>query len=128
MLYTIQVVFGILYADALPASDVYRVMNFVTAAGIAVSLTVTWIRRRCVRDPDTAPGRYLAAQAGYYSTLVLAIWFFTLWFRLLMLSDGEPIPDSDLVAWFMVAALNPIVLGTNGAILWKTGRLSWEQT
>lgn len=75
-LYTIQVVFGILYADALPASDVYRVFSYLTAAGILVSVAVAWCRKRGCgsRPPSGCTSRLLR-------TLRLAIWFFTLWFR-----------------------------------------------
>ncbi len=60
-LYTIQVVFGILYADALPASDVYRVFSYLTAAGILVSVAVAWCRKRGCgsRPPSGCTSRLL---------------------------------------------------------------------
>ena len=119
VLYTIQVVFGSLYSDALSSSDVYRVMNYFTAAGILVSLAVAWCRKRGCGVATADPDSYLAVQAGFYITLGLAIWFFTLWFRILMLGEGEPTPDPDTVVWFFVSALVPMVLGANGAMLWK---------
>ena len=121
-LYTIQVVFGILYADALPASDVYRVFNYLSAAGILVSVAVAWCRKRGCGVVAADPDHHLAVQAGFYVTLGLAIWFFTLWFRRLALAAGEPVPDPATVIWFFVSALIPIVLGANGALLWKSGR------
>ena len=123
VLYTVQVVFGSLYSDALPSSDVYRVMNYFTAAGILASVAVVWCRKRGCGVAPAGPDHYLAAQAGFYVTLGLAIWFFTLWFRILVLADGEPTPDPDTVVWFFVSALIPLVLGTNGAMLWRSGRL-----
>ena len=120
VLYTVQVVFGSLYSEVLSASDVFGVMNYLTAAGIVISVTVMWTRRRCAGSPDTAPGPYLAARAGFYSALALAILFFTLWFRLLMLGEGESLSTADDFAWYLVAVLNPLVLGTTGAILSKT--------
>ncbi len=119
-LYTIQVVFGSLYSEVLSASDVYGVMNYLTAVGILVSVTVMWKRRQCAPDPVTAPGAYLAARAGFYSALALAILFFTLWFRLLALDDGESLSTADDFAWYLVAVLNPLVLGTTGAALSKS--------
>jgi hypothetical protein len=121
-LYTIQVVFGVLYSDALAASDVYRVMNPLSAAGILVSLAVTWCRKRGCGVVPAGPEMHMAVQAGFYVAVALAIWFFTLWFRLLTLADGEPVPDPDTVIWFLVSAVIPIVLGTNGALLWKSGK------
>ena len=43
----------------------------------------------------------MAVQAGFYVALALAIWCFTLWFRLLALADGETVPDLDTVIWFL---------------------------
>ncbi|MCY4621083.1 MAG: hypothetical protein OXD34_04500 [bacterium] len=45
----------------------------------------------------------------------LAILFFTLWFRLFNLADSEWFSEADKVAWYLVAVLNPLVLGTVGA-------------
>lgn len=67
-------------------------------------------------------------QAGFYAALVLAIWFFTLWFRLLTLADGETVPDPDTVMWFVVSVLIPLVLGANGTMLWRSGKPSGERT
>lgn len=122
-LYGIQVVFGILYSDALPASDVYAVMNYISAAGILISVAVAWCRKRGCGLGPAGPEQYLAVQAGFYVALALAIWFFTLWFRLLTLDEGETVADPDTVIWFLVSALIPIVLGTNGALLWKSSKL-----
>ena len=127
-LYAIQVVFGILYSDALPASDVYRVMNYFSAAGILVSLAVAGCRKRGCGVASAGPEQHLAVQSGFYVALALAIWFFTLWFRLLTLADGDPVPDPDNVMWFFVSVLIPLVLGTNGAMLWRSRKLSWGQT
>ena len=40
VLYTLQVVFSSLYATIPPPSEVWRVMNFCTAVGIIVAVTV----------------------------------------------------------------------------------------
>ncbi|MDE0171627.1 MAG: hypothetical protein OXS29_19325 [bacterium] len=123
-LYTIQVVFGVLYTDALPASDVYRVMNYFSAAGILVSLAVAWCRKYGCGVAPAGPDLHLVVQTGFYAALALAIWFFTLWFRLLTLADGETVPEPDTVMWFFVSVLIPLVLGTNGAMLWRSGKSS----
>ncbi|MDE0138614.1 MAG: hypothetical protein OXM57_08765 [bacterium] len=118
IIYTVQVVFHTFYSDVLPPGDVYRILNYLTAAGILVSVAVVWTRKTGARD--AAAGRYLAAQAGFYCALALAILFFALWFRLLNLADGESLSQADNVAWYLVAVLNPLVLGTVGAGLWRS--------
>ena len=81
IIYTVQVVFHTFYSDVLAPGDVYRVLNYLTAVGILVSVAVVWTRKTSARDADAAAGRYLAAQAGFYCALALAILFFALWFR-----------------------------------------------
>ena len=120
VIYAAQVVFNIFYSGLLSRMEVYWVMNYFTAVGILVSVVVVWRHKLETDDPDTAPGRYLAAQAGLYCTLALAIWFFTLWFQLLTLGDGESLSEADNVAWYLVSVLNPLVLGTTGAHLRKS--------
>lgn len=119
-IYTAQVVFHTFYSDVLPRGDVYRVLNYLTAAGILVSVAVVWTRKKSAGYVDVPTGRYLAAQAGFYCTLALAILFFTLWFQLLNQADGESFSQADNVAWYLVSVLNPLVLGTVGAGLWKS--------
>lgn len=120
VIYTAQVVFNTFYSGALAPGDVYRVLNYLTAVGILVSVVVVWTRKTRGGSADAPAGRYLAVQAGFYCTLALAILFFTLWFRLLNLADGESVSQADNVAWYLVSVLNPLVLGTVGAGLWNS--------
>ena len=120
IVYTAQVVFNTFYSGVLAPGDVYRVLNYLTAVGILVSVVVVWTNKTRGGSADAPAGRYLSVQAGYYCTLALAILFFTVWFRLLNMADGESVSEADNVAWYLVAVLNPLVLGTVGAGLWKS--------
>lgn len=120
IIYTVQVVFNTFYSGVLAPGDVYRVLNYLTAVGILVSVVVVWTRKTRGGSADAPAGRYLAIQAGFYCALALAILFFTLWFRLLNLAEGESISQADNVAWRLVSVLNPLVLGTVGAGLWNS--------
>ena len=122
VVYTLQVVFSSLYADILPPSEVWRVMNFCTAVGIIISVTVACAHKRNTVRPDSPAGQYLAGLAAFYTTLALAIWFFSVWFRLLLLSEGQAVSVPDDVVWSLVSVLNPLVLGGTGAFLWKSAR------
>ena len=121
-LYVMQVMFSSLYEPYFPPSEVWRVMNFCTAVGIIISVVVVSRHKRGIEPSDTPAAQYLAVQAAFYATLALAIWFFTVWFRLLMLVPGEPVSESDNVVWSLVSVFNPLVLGTTGAFLWRTPR------
>ena len=122
VLYTLQVVLNGFYAGVLPPSEVWQVMNYCTAVGILVSITVVCCHKRRMGSSDVPAGHYLATWAAFFATLALAIWFFTLWFRLLLLSEGATVSESDNVLWGLVSALNPLVLGTTGSVLWKSAR------
>ena len=122
VLYTLQVIFSSFYADALSPSEVWRVMNYCTAVGIIISVSVACAHKRKVGMSESHAGQYIAALAAFYATLALAIWFFTVWFRLLLLSEGEDVGTADNVVWALVSVLIPLVLGTTGAFLWKSAR------
>ena len=120
ILYAMQVLFHRLYADALSPQQVYDVMNYCTAVGIAVSIAVVSAHKRSVGGSgDSPPGRFLAAQAGFYMTMALALLFFPLWFSLLL---GDTVSDVQNVGWILVSAINPLVLGTTGSFMWKSVR------
>ena len=126
VLYTLQVVLNGFYAGVLPPSEVWQVMNYCTAVGILAAVAVAcWYKRRMGNAVSPA-GRYLATWAAFLATLALAIWFFTLWFRLLLLGEGEAVSEADNVLWGLVSALNPLVLGTTGSVLWKSARRQQE--
>ncbi|MDE0643054.1 MAG: hypothetical protein OXH95_02760 [bacterium] len=117
ILYTTHVVFNPFYSDQISTSDVYQIMNPLTAIGILISAAVAWRHKPASEDASVSSGHYLAAQAGFYLSLVLAILFFTLWFRGL---NDEPSGAADNMAWYFVAVLHPLVLGTTGTHLWKS--------
>ncbi len=120
ILYAMQVLFNRLYADAFSPQHVYDVMNYCTAVGIAISIAVVSAHKRRVGSSDDSPaGRFLAAQAGFYMTMALALLYFPLWFSLLF---GDTVTDVQNVGWILVSAINPLVLGTTGSFLWKSVR------
>ena len=119
VLYILQVVFSTFYADLLSPSEVWRVMNYITAVGIFVAAGVAYAHKRRLR-PDTPAGQVIGALAAFYTTLALGIWFFTVWFRLLTLGEGESVSESDNVIWSLISVLIPFVVGTTGASLWKS--------
>lgn len=121
VLYILQVVFSTFYADLLAPSEVWRVMNYITAVGIFVAAGIAYAHKRRLR-PDTPASKVIGALAAFYTTLALGIWFFTIWFRLLTLGDGESVSESDNVIWSLISVLIPFVVGTTGASLWKSAR------
>ena len=121
VIYILQVVFSSFYADLLSPSEVWRVMNYITAVSIVIAAAVAYAHKRRL-GPDTPAGQVIGALAAFYTTLALGIWFFTVWFRLLTLGEGESVSESDNVIWSLVSVLIPFVVGTTGASLWKSAR------
>ena len=120
VIYSLQVIFSPLYAEALNPSEVWRVMNYCTAVGILISLVVVWGWVRGGRG-DAAVDR-IGRYAAVFAVLALGIWFFSMWFKLLMLAEVESISEADNVVWALVSVLVPMVLGTTGLYLWRTGK------
>ena len=119
VLYTAQVLFSRFYVDALDPQEIWDVFNYITGAGILVAIGVACAHKRMTAD-DTDPVRRLTAKVGCYVSLALAIIFFPLWFSLLM---GDTQSDAQNVGWMLVSFLNPLVLATAGACLWKAGKV-----
>ena len=67
ILYILQVVFSSLYADLLSPSEVWRVMNYVTAVGIIIAAGVAYAHKRRLR-PETPAGQTIGALAAFYTT------------------------------------------------------------
>ena len=120
VIYSLQVIFSPLYAEALNPSGVWRVMNYCTAVGILISVGMVW---GWVRGGGDAAVDRIGRYAAVFAVLALGIWFFSMWFKLLMLAEGESISEADNVVWALVSALVPMVLGTTGLYLWRTGKV-----
>ncbi len=114
VLYTLQVIFSPLYAEALNPSEVWNVMNYCTAVGILISVGVVW---GWVRGGG---GKGIGRYAVVFAVLALGVWFFSKWFKLLMMAEGESISEADNVVWALVSVLVPMVLGASGIHLWKS--------
>lgn len=120
-LFALQMVFYHFYTEVYPVWRVWLVLDCFTAIGVVIALAVVWRHRGRVSSSDN-PGRYLAAQAAFYITLVYALWFFTNWFNSLAVGLGEAQNDAALSLWHWVEAMTVAVLGTTGAHLWNTAR------
>ena len=93
ILYALQVVFSPLYAEALNPSEVWNVMNYCTAVGILISVGVVW---GWVRGGG---GKGIGRYAVVFAILALGVWFFSRWFKLLMMDEGESVSEADNVVW-----------------------------
>ena len=116
VLYTMQVIFHEFYAETLDPSEVWKVMNYCTAVGILVSAGVVW---GWVRGGG---GERISRYAVVFAVLALGIWFFSRWFKLLMLEEGESVSEADNVVWALVSVLVPMALGASGLRLWRRGK------
>ena len=115
--YTAQFFFDTLYTDS---GRVWSVFNFISAAGILVSLATNFLHMRSQATGEPATLARLGAYALFYANAALAIWFFRNWIDLLALEEGESVSVHSDVVWMFIAVMIPLVFATTGWRLWRT--------
>ena len=114
-----------LYADLGSAAlIVWYYLDILMALSLIIALVVQLQAKRAAdaRDADN-PGlsrARLEANALFYATLIVALWFFRNWFDLL---TSTPLGNQSVatqVTWDLVDGFLPIVLGITAARLWRS--------
>lgn len=122
LLVAVHFVFNSFYREALDTIDVWSILDWPIALGTLVALVVNFQRQRALsRDSDQAVSReFVAANVAAYTTLLLALWFFSNWFNFLNVgSEGET--AANMVVWALADPLVVLVLGATGRNLWNDG-------
>ncbi len=112
-------VFTPFYDGVLDIALVWEVLNWFMAAGILVVAVIQFNRQRGAQGHSRAEplGReYLAANAAFYASAVLALLFFWNWID--ALTGTGPQSDTRLVWWAFIDSLFVLVLGATGCYLW----------
>ena len=115
----VHFVFSSFYADSVDTDDVWGVLNPLMAFGVIVTLAVTYIRMRARGGAyaDDATVAKIFADAAFYASLFLAIWFFRNWFDDLAAgSDGQD--GNALLLWAFIDPLFVILTGHVAVRLW----------
>lgn len=94
---------------------VWEVLNWFMAAGILITIVVTYRAKRSVDADESADLRmYLRTRFLFYVSAVVLMAFFWNWF-----SNLSPNHEPDGQVWVFVDTVMPLVTGVTGCRLWK---------
>ena len=116
-------IIGPFLPESFDAMSVWRVLDILMAAGLAVALICNYVSKREEggREPGAAiTRRYLEVNVAFYITAAVAILFLHNWFSLLAM--GEDSLTGNHQAWIIWAAVDtavPLVLAATGCRLWQ---------
>lgn len=119
----VHFVFSPFYRDALDPIEVWAVLDWFMAVGILAAVVVN-VRRALAaeRVAGSAAGAaaLLAANAGKWIAILLALWFFWNWFDFLTVAaDVQALPN--LVMWSFIDPLYAMVAAATGRSLLAGG-------
>ncbi len=103
------------YRDIVDTREVWSVLNWFMAFAVLVALAASYIRKQNMTASDAR------VNVVFYSTLLLAIWFFWNWFDSLA-ADSLGLGGQDgihLILWAFIDPLLIILVGRLSVRLWK---------
>ena len=107
------------YEDAIDTISVWKVINWVMALGILITLALTYVRKRDA-DPGADAFTLICVNVAFYAAAVLAILFFWNWFDDLTAGEeGQSVTRGYF--WVVVNTLFIVLLGSISTRLWKDG-------
>lgn len=114
-----------LYADLGSAAlIVWYYLDILMALSLIIALVVQLQAKRAAdaqdADSPSLSRARLEANALFYATLIVALWFFRNWFDLL---TSTPLGNQSVatqVTWDLVDGFLPIVLGITAVRLWRS--------
>ena len=110
------------YHDGSPEYPVWRILNWFMAAGVAVSLVVSILRRLALKKENSDVLDYLRTSLTFYGAIALAMLFFWEWFWTLNPdSETGDAVTSHIVYFPIVDALFVVVALATARHLWNDG-------
>lgn len=103
--------------DGQPYSPAWNILNPLMAAAIVLGLIFGYRRKQEAdgQGPEAGVNReYLAANTQLFGLLCVGILFFWSWFNLLMPRYTAPGEDAVALAWILIDATLPLLLGAMG--------------
>ena len=113
-----------LYTDSARAAlALWYYLDILMAVSLLIALVFQWQNLRAAAaaggDSGGLSRERLAANALFYVTLLVALWFFRNWFDLL---TSNPLGSQSIatqMVWDLIDGLLPIVLGLTAIRLWR---------
>ena len=111
------------YHDGSPEYPVWRILNWFMAAGVLVSLVVSYLRRHGLRTGEASTLEHVSASGVFYLTIALAMLFFWEWFWTLNPdSETGDAVTSHTIYFPIVDALYVVTALAVGGHLWDGDR------
>ena len=122
-----QFVLSPLYADRGNAAlGVWYYLDFLMAVSLVVALVWQWQGKGAAaaggRDDGVLSRERLAANALFYATLLVALWFFRNWLDFLTSNPLGSQSVATMMVWDLVDGLLPIVLGITALRVWRAAK------
>ena len=114
-----------LYTDSARAAlAVWYYLDILMAVSLLIALVFQGQNLRAVKaaggnDGGVLGRERLAANALFYVTLLVALWFFRNWFDLLTSNPPGSQSVATQMVWDLIDGLLPIVLGLTAIRLWR---------
>ena len=109
-------------SDAQPYSPLWNILDPIMAVAIILTIIFGYIRKRdACSEADTAITReWLSANVIFYGIIFIGIMFFWNWFNLLMPAFTAVSADAVSLAWIIIDAALPLLLGAMGMSLMRS--------
>ena len=112
-----------LYDNSSGEYPVWVFLNWFMAVAVALALIVNAMRKFGPQSGDSGGAitrQYIEVNLAFYTSIVLALWFYWNWFHSLFPANEPDIVGTIHLQWW--AFINPLlvlVVGTTGARLWR---------
>jgi len=103
--------------------SIWYYLDILMAVSLLIALAFQWQNLRATQAAGDAGGglsrERLAANALFYVTLLVALWFFRNWFDLLTSNPPGSQSVATQMVWDLIDGLLPIVLGITAIRIWR---------
>ena len=119
-----------LTSSSMSSTVVWYYLDILMAVSLLAALVVQLQRKRAA-DVNKGEGlnrEWLEANAMFYLSVIVSLWFFRNWFDLL---TSNPLGSQSVptwVIWDILDALIPVVLGVTGFRLWRNSSPAKDQS
>ena len=116
-------------------TQIWYYLDLLMALSLLAALVVQLQRKRAaeVNKGEGLSREWLEANAMFYLSVIVSLWFFRNWFDLLQIVhlSSNPLGSQSVptwVIWDILDALIPVVLGVTGFRLWRNSSPAKDQS
>ena len=108
-------------SDAQPYAPLWNILDPIMAVAIILTVIFGYIRKRdaCNAEETNVTREFLSANVVFYGIIFIAIMFFWNYFNLLNPAYTAVGADAVSIAWIVIDAALPLLLGAMGIHLFK---------